>query len=193
MSDFTEISYIVDSNDHLVNVNREWTDFALKNEGSEILPEHVIGRSLWDFITDDPTRELYEAILQHARLGETEDFVLRCDAPEQRRLIEMIVKRRPDGNIEFKTILLASKPRAVQRLFAKSTPRGGQHVMVCSWCDLVNVDVDKWFEVEAAMEYLHLTDEPELPGIDPVVCPACYAKVMEILAQSTPLPDVSTG
>jgi hypothetical protein len=187
MQDFTEISYVVDAKDRLVNLDRDWTEFALKNEGEEILPEQVMGRSLWDFIIDDPTRELYEAVLQHVRSGEKEDFVLRCDAPERRRLIEMIVTRRPNGDVEFKTVLLASKPRAAQRLFAKSTPRNGRHIMVCSWCDLVNVDKDKWFEVEAAMEYLHLTDEPELPGIDPVVCPACYAKVMEILAKSTPL------
>lgn len=187
MQDFTEISYVIDAEDRLVKVSREWAGFALKNEGEAILAEHVIGRSLWDFITDDPTRELYQAVLDHVRRGENEEFVLRCDAPERRRLIEMIVTRRPDGNVEFKTLLLASKPRLAQRLLAKSTPRSCRHVMVCSWCDLVNVDVDKWFEVEAAMEYLHLTDELELPGIEPVVCPACYAKVMEILAKSTPL------
>lgn len=187
MSDFAEIIYVVDPNDHLVEVSREWTDFALKNDGAEIISERVIGRSLWDFITDDPTRELYEAVLEHVRPGETTDRVLRCDAPERRRLIEMIVTRRPDGNIEFMKVLLASKPRATQRLLARSTPRNGRRVMVCSWCDLVNVDVEKCFEVEAAMEYLELADTNELPVIDPVVCPSCYATVMEILVKSSPL------
>lgn len=187
MPDFTEITYVVAPNDHLVEVSREWTEFALKNDGAEILPEEVIGRSLWDFIADDPTRELYEAVLDHVRSGQTTDLVLRCDAPERRRLIEMIVTRLPDGNVEFKTVLLASKPRAAQRLLARSTPRNGRRVMMCSWCDLVNVDVEKWFEVEAAMEYLEIADATELPAIDPVVCPACYTKVMEILAKSAPL------
>ena len=59
--------------------------------------------------------------------------------------------------------------------------------MVCSWCDKVNVGVEKWFEVEAAMKYLHLTDEPELPMIEPVVCPDCYTKVMEIISATQPL------
>lgn len=187
MQDFSEISYVVDAKDHLVSVSQEWTEFALKNDGCEILPDEIVGRSLWDFITDDPTRELYEAVLEHVRRGEKEDFVLRCDAPERRRLIEMTVTRRPDGNVEFKTVLLASKPRAMQPLFARSTPRNGERVLVCSWCDMVNVDVDKWFEVEAAMEYLHLSDAPDLPRVESVVCPACYAKVMEILAKSNPL------
>ncbi len=190
MQDFSEISYVVDDQDRLVSVCTEWVQFALQNEGEGLTPEQLIGRSLWDFITDDPTRELYEAVLEHVRVGSPTDLVLRCDAPERRRLIEMIVTRRANGNVEFKTVLLASKARTAQRLLAKSTPRTAQHVMVCSWCELVNVDVEKWFEVEAAMEYLHLADESELPRIEPVVCPACYSKVMEILASSKPLGEV---
>jgi hypothetical protein len=183
MPDFKEISYVVDPHDHLVEVNQEWTPFALKNEGYEAVADQVVGRSLWEFITDDPTRELYAAILEHVRSGETTELVLRCDGPERRRLIELIITPRPDGNVQFKTLLLASKPRAAQPLFARSTPRDGRRVMVCSWCDMVNVDVEKWFEVEAAMEYLQLTEEPELPSIDPVVCPACYTKITELLAR----------
>lgn len=190
MQDFTEIYYVIDAEDHLVSVCPGWLEFAVKNEGDGLEPAHVVGRSLWDFITDDPTRELYEAVLEHVRSGSNTDLVLRCDAPECRRLIEMIVTRQPNGNVEFKTVLLASKVRSPQRLLARSTPRTAQHVMVCSWCDLVNVDVDKWFEVEAAMDYLRLADETELPMIEPVVCPACYAKVMEILATSKPLEEV---
>ena len=185
--DFTELSYIIDAQDRLVRVCSQWLEFALKNHGEGLAPDHVEGRSLWDFITDEPTRELYQAVLAHVRSGPTTDLVLRCDAPERRRLIEMIVTLLPDGNVEFRTVLLASKPRAAQRLLDKDTPRTARHVMVCSWCDKVNVDVDKWFEVEAAMEYLHLTGEAELPMIEPVVCPECYARVMEILSDSQPL------
>ncbi|MCE9610201.1 MAG: hypothetical protein K8R23_08320 [Chthoniobacter sp.] len=185
--DFTEISYTIDPQDHLLTVSSEWVDFALKNHGDGLTPEYVKGRSLWDFITDEPTRELYEAVLAHVRSGPTTDLVLRCDAPERRRLIEMTVTLLADGNVEFKTVLLASKPRIAQRLFDRDTPRTARHLMVCSWCDKVSVGVDKWFEVEAAMEYLHLTGEAELPIIEPVVCPECYARVMEIISDSVPL------
>jgi hypothetical protein len=184
MPDFKEISYVVDAKDRFVAVSPEWLDFAVKNDGEELLPDNVLGHSLWNFIVDDPTRELYQAILERVRSGRPLELVIRCDAPERRRLIEMIITGQPDGTVEFKTVLLASKPREVQRLFAKSTPRNSRHIMVCSWCDLVNVDVDKWFEVEAAMEYLHLSDAVELPRIEPIVCAICYEKVMEILASS---------
>lgn len=188
--DFTEITYVIDAQDRLVSVSAEWLEFAIRNGGENLEPSQVLGRVLWDFICDDPTREIYETVLDHVRAGVETDLILRCDAPECRRLIEMIVSRRANGDVEFKTVLLASKLRSPQRLLAKSTPRTAQHVMLCTWCDQVNVDVDKWFEVEAAMDYLRLTDEPELPMIEPVICPSCYAKVTEILGAMKPLEEV---
>jgi hypothetical protein len=56
--------------------------------------------------------------------------------------------------------------------------------MVCSWCDRVHVrEQDEWVEVETAMERLNLADEAELPQIAPMVCPSCFAKVLESLVQ----------
>lgn len=182
MNDFNEISYSIDAKDRLATISPEWAGFALKNDGQGLTPESVVGRPLWDFIADEPTRKLYRAVLTHVRSGSATELILRCDAPERRRLIEMQVKREPDGSVKFTTVLLGSKVRAVQRLLDKSTPRTTRKVMVCSWCDKVKVDVEKWSEVEAAMEYLHLTREPELPMIEPVVCPECYARVMEIIS-----------
>lgn len=116
MPDFTEIIYIVDPNDHLVEVSRERTELPLKNDGVGIPREGVVGQSLGDFITDDPTWERYEAVLEHVGSGETTDLMMRYDVPDRRRLIEAIETRPPDGNVEFKSVLLASKPRAAQRL-----------------------------------------------------------------------------
>lgn len=184
MQDFTEISYIIDANDRLVSVSPEWARFADQNQADNLSPDAVKGRSLWDFIADETTRELYGDVLAHVRAGAPTDLILRCDAPERRRLIEMVVTGRADGSVEFKTVLLATTARVPQRLFDKSTPRNNRHIMVCSWCDRVNAGVEEWLEVEAAMERLHLTNEPELPQVESVVCPGCFAKVTEILAQS---------
>ena len=188
MQEFTEISYLIDADDRFVSVSPQWAPFAHANDGDELAPEAVTGRSLWDFIADDATRELYAEILAHVRSGATTELVLRCDAPERRRLIEMIVTRRADGNVEFKTVLLAATERPVQRLLAKSTPRTGQHLMLCGWCDRVHVGGEEWLEVEEAMDRLQLADEPELPQVDPVVCPSCFAKVTEIMTMSKPAP-----
>jgi hypothetical protein len=187
MTDFREITYVVDAQDRLVAVSPEWSDFAVHNDGAELSPEQVKGRSLWEFIADETTQELYRAVLARVRTGPPADLVLRCDAPERRRLIEMEVTPQPEGQVAFKTVLLAAKDRPEQRLLNRTTPRTQQHVMVCSWCDRVSVGRDEWLEVEPAMERLGLDGAEELPRVEPVVCAQCYAKVMEILAQANPL------
>lgn len=190
MQDFTEISYVIDAEDRLVSVSDGWTSFARMNHGEALSPEKVIGHSLWEFIADEPTRELYADVLARVRAGTETDLILRCDGPELRRLIEIMVAQQMDGMVRFRTVLLASKPRPLQRLFDRATPRSTRHIMVCSWCEKVNVDIEKWFEVEAAMDYLHLNEEVELPVLDPVVCPECYSKVSEIIGSSTPMADL---
>ena len=69
MHDSTEISYLIDAQDRLLAVSPEWLEFALKNQGDGLTPDHVQGRSLWAFIADGPTRELYQAVLTRVRAG----------------------------------------------------------------------------------------------------------------------------
>ena len=189
MRDFSQISYIVDSSDRLISLNQDWSSFAQNNGGEDLRPEAMSGRVLWDFIADEATRELYAAVLAKVRSGAPTYLVLRCDAPASRRLIEMAVHKLENGDVEFKTVLLAAKDRPFQRLFDHSTPRTTHHLMVCSWCDRVHVGGEEWVEVEEAMERLHLNDETELPQVDPMVCMACFTKVMEIVSGPGLQPD----
>jgi len=193
MTDFTEISYIIDGNDQIVSVSPEWTRFAVQNDGPELTPENVVGRWLWDFIEDEPTRELYRHVLDRVRSGCATELTLRCDAPGRRRLIEMIVSLRAEGNVEFKTRLLGAKDRPRQPLVAKSTPRNGERVLTCGWCNRVHAGTEEWLEVEEASDRLHLSDEPEQPRAEHVVCPDCFTKVTELLAQKDPLKPVDPG
>jgi len=194
MRDFTEISYVIDAKERIVSVSPEWMPFATQNDGPELAPENAKGRSLWDFIEDEPTRELYRHVLERVRSGRAAELILRCDAPDRRRLIEMTVSSQPGGNIEFKTRLLGAKDRPRQPLIAKSTPRSGDRVEVCGWCNRVHAGAETWLEVEEASQRLHLADAPLLPGVKHVVCPECFAKVTEILAQkSLPEPETTEG
>lgn len=184
MSDSPEISYVVDARDRLVSVSPGWMDFASRNGGGELTPEKVKGRELWDFVHDEVTRRLYREVLARVRGGTKTSLVLRCDGPEERRLIELIITRQPGEHVEFKTVQLASKSRPAQRLLESSTPRTAERLMVCSWCDRVSTGPGRWMEVEEAMEQLHLDDQEELPGIEPATCPVCHAKVIHALEAS---------
>lgn len=182
--DFAEIVYVVDANDRVVSVSSEWEDFGTRNGGCNLEPGKVTGRPMWEFIADDETRKLYRRVLAHVRSGMSADLVLRCDGPARRRLVEMIVSRRPDGQVEFRTILLSAKSRPAQRLFDHRVPRTDGRLPVCSWCDRVKTDQEVWLEVEEAMDAMRLTAAPALPGLEPSVCPVCSATVDFILKTS---------
>ena len=182
-----EISYIIDAEDRIISVDGEWSRFAAENDGAELLPDKVVGRQLWDFIADEPTQELYRNVLERVRSGKPTELILRCDAPDRRRLIEMCVARRVDGTVAFNVHQLCERSRRWQPLLAKSTPRNTAHVLTCSWCNRVHAGTEEWLEVEEAVDRLELTGEAEFPRMEYVICPDCFAKVTEILTRKNPL------
>ena len=93
--------YWIDGTDHIVAVNEAWNDFAIENGAPDLTREHVLGRSLWDYIADLPTKTLYQALIERARQSRPMDFAYRCDSPTQRRLMHMTITGEADGRIRF--------------------------------------------------------------------------------------------
>jgi hypothetical protein len=178
-----EISYVVDAQDRLVSVSPEWGEFARDNDAAELAREGVTGRTLWSFIHDDETRSLYRQLLARVRSGQPTNLVLRCDGPAVRRLIELRMRPGACGLIEFRSVLLASKRRPVQRLFDRSMPRSRERLRVCGWCDRVDTGRKQWAELEDAVEDLGLAGRAEWPGVEPCTCPVCREKVLHSLQE----------
>ena len=61
------ISYQLNELDEIVSVSKGWTRFALANDAPDLVPEKVLNRPLWDFITDLTTEQLYRQILKRVR------------------------------------------------------------------------------------------------------------------------------
>lgn len=81
MADHVNIIYRVNDQDDLVFVSREWDRFAADNSGDLVTSQRVLNRPLWDFITDENTRELYRQVLKRVREGSLVRFTFRCDSP----------------------------------------------------------------------------------------------------------------
>lgn len=91
MSETPDIIYRVNARDEIDFVCDEWDDFAVANGGESVLSAQVLGRPIWDFITDLSTQEIYRALIRKARSGRSLQFTFRCDAPWRRRFLEMTV------------------------------------------------------------------------------------------------------
>jgi hypothetical protein len=71
MNPHQTVRYRIDREDRLVELNAGWLTFAAENGGQALQPSAVIGQSLWKFVADPTTRQLYEAMVLRLRQGES--------------------------------------------------------------------------------------------------------------------------
>lgn len=169
-----ELLYYIDAMDRLCAVSGDWVAFAQANDGNAVMPERVLGRSLWDFIEDPNIRELYRQMIQRVRSGFLAQFDYRCDAPEWRRQFRMTIRTAADGTVEFLSQLLWKEQRPRVDLLDVTIMRSEQWVRVCSWCQNVALPNGKWVSVEEAVEELRLLTEEALPKLTHGMCPPCH-------------------
>lgn len=183
MNSDTNIIYRLNGKDEFSYVNDEWVAFALANDARDLLPENVLGRSLWGFITDETTRVLYREILQTVRTGRPARFSLRCDSPERRRYLEIAIVGQDGGAVQIETTTTQVEERPRQALLDRQAPRAADALRMCGWCKCVDVGGGIWGELEEAVTLLGLFERPDLPIITHGMCEACYKVMTEKLAE----------
>lgn len=179
MSEAPELIYRVNTSDQIEFVSEEWDHFAAANGGESVLSNKVLGRPLWDFITDLSTQEIYRALLQKARAGRPIQFTFRCDAPWRRRFLEMTIISKGGGSVEFHTRTLLEQERPTPILLDADVDRADELLHSCSWCKKFLVG-NEWVEVEEAIQRLRLFQRRRLPAITHGICDECYERMSEV-------------
>lgn len=175
MDDTWVVTYCIDRLDRICSVNDAWVAFALANGGRQLLPSHIIGRSLWGMITDLTTSQVYRELARRVRAGSgPRRFYFRCDAPGQRRLLSMRMTLQPGDQLQFETAPVRDQPRVPVQLLDPAGPRAEAFVDICSWCMRLPVANGTWLELEDAIQELHLFVQSPPPGLTHVICPDCH-------------------
>ncbi|HVF57694.1 MAG TPA: hypothetical protein VM934_16185 [Pyrinomonadaceae bacterium] len=182
--DTANILYRLNHWDEIIFVNEGWTSFALSNDGPDLVPDRVLRRPLWNFITDVTTQALYRDILDKVRAGHTLRFTFRCDAPERERLYEMTVSPQAGEVVQFETQLLWSQERPTQNLIARDAPRSLDLLHICGWCLRVDTGGPTWQGIEEAVNSLRLFERSEFPKLLHEMCDDCYAAVSKLVARA---------
>jgi hypothetical protein len=182
------IRYAIDAADKICFVDDAWGVFAVANDGAELTRSAILGRSLWDCISDHTTRTLYRRVVARVRQGQIAELSLRCDGPSCRRLMEMTIRPAADGGVEFETRTLSAEDRATVPLMSRTAPRSSEMLRMCAWCNQVNIGtaVDQWVEVEAAMEHLRVFEHDAPPQLTHGICEPCLAHMMATIEQMAP-------
>lgn len=175
------VAYQIDALDRLIEVNQAWTEFARANNGLEVLPEFVLGKSLWNFITDVTVEEIYRRLAKLAREGRDTQFRYRCDSPKQKRIFQMRILGRPGGKVEFTSTLLSAEDRPAIPLLKARSEFSGIYVRICGWCHAVAWPGESWRPLEMAAERVIGLEETELPELSHGICEACAAGMMVMM------------
>jgi len=180
------VVYRLNGLDEIIYVGGGWAEFAAANDAPELLPERVLNRPLWDFVSDDTTRHIYEEILRRARAGRPTRFNFRCDAPDYRRLMEMSVEAFDGGGVQLETITLRVDERPRQDMLDRRTPREGDRLRMCGWCKRMDLDGDRWGEIEEAVNALRLFEHQTLPPLTHGMCRPCFDTLSSQIAARRP-------
>jgi hypothetical protein len=173
------IVYSMDASDCIVSVNAAWAEFARANDGAHLLEPDILGRRLWDLISDPSTQEIYRGLVGRVRQGVTSvRFGFRCDAPGRRRLLQMAMSPLKNEGVRFEVIPLVLQDRPAVPLLQASVARGEDVMRICGWCKRIPGSDGAWLEIEDAVRSLNLFDEAPLPDLTHGICPACNATMM---------------
>lgn len=181
------VRYLINSRDQICFVDEAWHRFALAIDGAEVVGDAVISRPLWDFITDDSTRLLYQTLIERVRQGATARFTLRCDSPEFSRLLEMTMSQTDiPGYVEFTTQIVQQLDRTPVALLERGAPRSEELLKTCSWCNRIEVGPGEWSEPEDAINRLRLMESPILPRLTHGMCMPCFENMTSVVANLSP-------
>lgn len=154
----TDILYVVDAADALVSCSRHsWRRFAVVNDGGDVAePDRLLQRSLFHFISGEPTRRLYRSIHRQLRRHPGTSVVLtgRCDGPTVRRSwrvsIAAVVEADRVVGILYRSTILGEIARPEVRLLRRDRPSPGPDtIAVCSLCLRVRPSATRrWAELE---------------------------------------------
>jgi hypothetical protein len=167
------VIYIIDHDDRIIFTNDEWKQFALENDAPEMISEKVINQKFWNYLSGETIINIYQAILQRVRGGKAIKYNFRCDTPTAARILQMNITMLENETVQFETVLVQSKERALQKILDRYSPRTEEIITMCSWCNRINLS-DEWHEVEEAISRLELFEQGSLPQISHGMCEDCF-------------------
>lgn len=174
LNPFERNLYRIDGDDLIAHADPAWNRFAISNEAPELEAVKVIGRSLWDFVSDEVTRHVYQQMLAEVRKGRSINFDFRCDSPDRRRFLEMRMTPFADHGVQFETVTNHIEERSSQNLYRRPAESIDELVVTCSWCNKIKITENVWHEVEQAAQILKLFDLNPSPQISHGMCEGCY-------------------
>jgi hypothetical protein len=168
------LTYRLDADDRIVDIRGPWDEFARANGAPELTRDKVLEHSLFGYVGDATTIEIYRQILARVRrTGEPATVAFRCDGAAQVREMALEVKALSGAEIELESRVVAEKARPAVPLFEPRPAAGEELLAVCSWCKDGQRPDGSWTDLATLAGELGLFRRPRTPRISHGICPRC--------------------
>jgi hypothetical protein len=164
------ILYRIDSNDEIIFVNEMWFRLVVIGDTSKLFSDKILNHSLWDFMGNNTRTYLYRVLLEKVRTGITLRFNIRCSSVGYNQILELTITPQLNGEIQFEIRPL----RQLEMRTEKVNLRDDAMLIICSWCNRINIKSDDWLEAEKAIVMLKLFELEKLPNLSHGMCNDCY-------------------
>lgn len=172
--------YCLDKSDQIVDVDEWWLAFAKENGAGELTRANVVGRLLWDFVCDEPTRTLYQEI--HAQVRSTGNSIIvpfRCDSPGLKRFMQVKISLAADQRLNYESRMVRVIARAAIHILEPSRERSKAFLTMCSLCKRSLLEPTGWLELQDISLQLRIFDQQRVPQLRYTICPNCSNSAAE--------------
>ncbi|HEY5807465.1 MAG TPA: PAS domain-containing protein [Povalibacter sp.] len=172
--------HTIDARNRVVAVNAAWLEFMRSLVSSDLTPEAVIGRPVWDFVRGVQVRQLWEILFERVRAVGAPVFVpMRADTATLRRVMDVELHPLPEGAIRQVFECVWTESRAAIALLDASYPRNDVSLQCCAWCNRIQVRMGAWEEIEDAVLTLRIEATESLPEVKQAVCSGCKQSLLK--------------
>lgn len=173
------ILYRIDKLDLIEFIEGAWDAFTIANGAPQLVSVDMVGRSIWDSISNETIRHIYKQIIDRARAGETIQVDFRCDSPELRRYLQMRISPCGEGSVQFETRTIRIEDIAKPADPPNLKGFAGNLLVTCSWCQKYKTGENAWHDVADAIRILDLFELVPIPHLSHGMCAECFESVLK--------------
>lgn len=176
------MKYMLNENDEIIAIHGEWSEFANENNAAELSNESkLIGKSIWKFIRSPEIQSVYRHIFEKVRLSEKSIAMpFRCDSPNLRRFMELVVSPEGGDYLLVKTRLNYEERRDYQSVLDSTLDSGENTIWACSVCRRFSESGAEWLEIEDLANSTNIFTEDTQPKLKETVCNDCTNLVQDL-------------
>jgi hypothetical protein len=166
--------YCLNEANVIVWVDHWWLAFAQENNAAGLTEDSVVGRDLWQFIADEPTRILYREINDHVRaFGNPIEVPFRCDSPTLQRYMQLTISKQGSDKLLYESVLIRAVPQTRLAVLDCQQKRSNAFLTMCSFCKRSLIETSGWLAMEDVSLNLRMYDKQTVPELRYTVCPDC--------------------